>query len=101
MTRPEPSRTWQLERHERILQDDMTAFAELSEYALPHLIGFLQHQFPEQDAHHQEMVAIDTLMAYHFQPAKYNPEKLGLFAYLRMAARGDMLNAIDKQTRHN
>jgi DNA-directed RNA polymerase specialized sigma24 family protein len=95
----EPSREWQLKRHERILQDDVTAFAELSEIALPHLVLFLQQQFPQQDAHHQEMIAIDTLMAYHARPTSYNPEKLGLLAYLRMAARGDMLNIIDKQAR--
>lgn len=101
MSIPEPSLAWQKERHERIFQDDSTAFAELSEFALPHLGHFLQTQFPEQESHQHEMVAIDTLLVYHAQPAKYNPEKLNLFAYLRMAARGDMLNAIDKQSRQN
>jgi len=78
----------------------MTAFAELSEYALFHLISFLQRQFPNQEAHQIEIIAIDTLMTYLAMPEKYKPEKLSLFAYLRMAARGDMLNAIDKATRY-
>jgi hypothetical protein len=99
MTIPEPSRTWQQQRHVRILQNDVTAFAELSEQALPHLVYFLQQQFSTQDSHQQEMVAIDALMAYQALPDKYKPEKLSLFAYLRMAARGDMLNLIDKETR--
>lgn len=99
MNIPEPSPTWQQQRHDRILQDDVTAFAELSEYALPHLIGFLQQLFPNQETHQHEIVAIDTLMTYLALPEKYKPEKLTLFAYLRMAARGDFLNAIDKETR--
>ena len=99
MAIPEPSQGWQQQRHERILQDDVTAFAELSEYALPHLISFLQQLFPNQDLHQHEIVAIDTLMTYLALPEKYKPEKLSLFTYLRMAARGDFLNAIDKETR--
>jgi len=96
----EPSGVWQQQRHKRILKEDVTAFAELSEYALPHLTSFLQQQFPNQEAHQIEIIAIDTLMIYLAMPEKYNPHKLSLFAYLRMAARGDMLNAIDKETRH-
>ncbi|MBE2224987.1 MAG: hypothetical protein IAF02_25835, partial [Anaerolineae bacterium] len=79
--------------------NDVTAFAELSEFALPHLVGFLQQQFPTQEVHQVEITAIDTLMAYQMLPNKYNADKLSLFAYLRMAARGDMLNAIDKEAR--
>ncbi len=101
MSIPEPSRQWQQQRHQRILQKDVTAFAEISEHALPHLVHFLEQQFPNQDVHQYEAVAIDSLMTYQAMPEKFNPEKLSLFAYLRMAARGDMLNAIDKEKRHN
>lgn len=99
MSIPEPSLTWQQERHRRILQDDVTAFAELCEQALPHLASFLQQIFPQEEAQQQEAVAIDTLLTYKAAPGKYNSDKLSLFAYLRMAARSDMLNAIDKEAR--
>jgi len=95
----EPPLSWQQQCHGRILQEDVTAFAELSEHALPHLTRFLQQQFPNQESHQIEITTIDTLMAYLALPDKYDPEKLSLFAYLRMAARGDMLNAIDKEMR--
>ena len=95
----EPPFTWQKQCHQRILQKDVTAFAELSEFALPHLISFLQQQFHNQEIHQIEITAIDALMAYRTLPEKYNSNKLSLFAYLRMAARGDMLNAIDRETR--
>jgi RNA polymerase sigma-70 factor (ECF subfamily) len=49
--------------------------------------------------HHVEMVAIDGLLRFYAEPEKYNPQKLSLAAYLRMAARGDMLNLLAKDQR--
>ena len=100
MSASEPSRHWQIQKHQQILQQDSpTAFAQLSEIALPHLIEFLQQEFRQVEAHLQETAAIDCLLTYHAAPAKYDPEKLTLFAYLRMAARHDLLNAIDQSNR--
>jgi DNA-directed RNA polymerase specialized sigma24 family protein len=102
MPASEPSRPWQNQKHQEIInQDSPTAFAQLSELALPHLIGFLRREFPQVDAHLQETAVIDSLLTYHQAPEKYDPTKLTLFAYLRMAARHDLLNAIDKNNRQN
>lgn len=96
----EPSRHWQIQKHQQILnQDSPTAFAQLSELALPHLIEFLQHEFRQAEVHLHETAAIDSLLTYHDAPQKYDPDKLSLFAYLRMAARHDLLNAIDHSNR--
>jgi RNA polymerase sigma-70 factor (ECF subfamily) len=96
----EPSRHWQIQKHQQILSEDSpTAFAQLSELALPHLIAFLQHEFHQVEVHLHETAAIDSLLTYHDAPDKYDPEKLTLFAYLRMAARHDLLNAIDRSNR--
>lgn len=100
MTQSEPSRTWQEQHHLRILQQDPIAFAELCERALPHLVSFLRAQFPQQETHMHEMMAIDCLLDFHGKPQQYDPGRLSLFAYLRMASRRDMLNAIDKKQRH-
>jgi DNA-directed RNA polymerase specialized sigma24 family protein len=100
MTSPEPSRHQQGKLHQRILQDDPTAFSELCELALPHLASFLRLRFPQHESHLCETVVIDLLLDYQARPEQYDPCKLSLFAYLRMAARRDMLNAIDKQSRH-
>lgn len=89
----------QTELHERIVEQEPTAFAELCQVALPHLVAFLRSEFGRQDTHLHETVAIDLLLAYQRRPEQYDPQKLSLLAYLRMAARHDMLNAIDKQTR--
>jgi len=96
---PEPNRTWQDEKYQRLLRNDPTAFAELCEQILPHLVAFLQSIFPQQEIHNLEMVAIDVLLRFQAKPEKYDPQKLSLAAYLRMAARGDVLNLLDKNRR--
>lgn len=96
----EPSRPWQHQKHEQILrQDSPIAFAQLSELALPHLVSFLQQEFPQVERHDCETAVIDCLLTYHSAPEKYDPDKLTLFAYLRMAARHDLLNALDRNNR--
>lgn len=100
MPASEPSRHWQIQKHQQILNEDSpTAFAQLSELALPHLIEFLHHEFRQVEDHLHETAAIDCLLTYHDAPEKYDPEKLTLFAYLRMAARHDLLNALDRNNR--
>ncbi len=99
MSQAEPDRFWQDRIHQYILQHNLTAFAELCELALPHLVVFLRQRFPQNDNHLHEATAIDCLMQYYGRPTQYNPEKLSLFSYLRMAARNDMLNALAKNGR--
>jgi len=95
----ELSREHQALLHERILRDDPIAFAELCELMLPQLTSFLQSQFPQHEAHLHETAAIDCLLDYHKKSRQFDSERLPLIAYLRMAARRDMLNAIDKNWR--
>lgn len=95
----EPNRTWQDQQYQRLLRNYPTAFAELCERALPHLVSFLRDQFPQQDSHNLDMIVIDTLLNFRKELEKYDPEKITLFAFLRMAVRGDMLNLIDKNRR--
>jgi len=99
MIHSEPSEQWQYQQHHRILNGDVTAFAEMCEQALPHLVSFLRSQFPNADSHMHESAAIDCLLNYQSRPAQFDPDQLALFAYLRMSARGDLLNALDSQTR--
>jgi RNA polymerase sigma-70 factor (ECF subfamily) len=100
MAAADPPRDWQDLIHQRVTQQDPTAFAELCEIALPHLIAFLEGLFADQSAHLRETVAIDLLLGYQSKPEQYDSRQLSLFAYLKMAARYDMLNQIDKQQRH-
>ncbi|WP_420628311.1 RNA polymerase sigma factor [Candidatus Leptofilum sp.] len=100
MPASEPSLPWQMQKHQEILtESNPTAFAQLAELALPHLIHFLRREFRQVEPHLCETAVIDCLLTYHQSPNKYNPDKLSLFAYLRMSARHDLLNAIDKHNR--
>ncbi len=99
MVPAEPAHEWQEHIHRRVLAHDPTAFAELCEAALPHLVAFLSEAFPQQDVHLRETIAIDLLLGYQSKPQQYDAGRLSLFAYLRMAARYDMLNALDRQRR--
>ncbi|MBP8000987.1 MAG: sigma-70 family RNA polymerase sigma factor [Chloroflexi bacterium] len=101
MTTNEPTPAWQIEQHYRILKQEPTAFAELCELALPHLVSFLQRLFSLYEPHLCEQVAIDCLLHYQATPQQYDPTKLALWPFLRMAAKRDMLNLLDKQQRHN
>lgn len=98
---PEPDAGWQDQLHQRILTKDATAFAQLCEVALPHLVAFLRSRFSGQDKHLFEMTAIDTLLSYQTRPQQYNPARLSLFSFLRMATRNDMLNRLDKKGRRD
>ena len=96
----EPTRVWQNQQHQRVRNQDPTAFSELCELALTHLVDFLYNCFPQSDIHLRTTAAIDCLLDYQTHPDRYDPDRLPLFSYLRMAVRRDMLNAIDKQRRH-
>jgi hypothetical protein len=98
-TQPLPTREEQGALHRRVLAEDPTAFAELCEAALPHLVHSLRARFPAHDSHLLESSAIDALMAYYDDPARFDPTRLALFGYLRMAARYDALNRIDSDRR--
>ncbi len=95
----EPERSWQDRCHQRIIQKDATAFAELSERLLPLLVEFLTRQFPQAERHLPETVAIDCLLGYFNNPIQYRTGGISLYAYLRMAARYDMLNAVSRMRR--
>jgi hypothetical protein len=60
----------------------------------------LRARFPNLDAELTDTAAIDCLLAYHARPRQYQAGGLSLFAFLRMAARYDVLNALEKSRRH-
>jgi RNA polymerase sigma-70 factor (ECF subfamily) len=99
MTWEEPTREWQDQQHRRILKGEATAFAELCELALPHLVTFLRSKFAYAGNEDQETSAIDSLLTYHANPSQFRIGGISLFAYLRMSARYDMLNALDQKNR--
>lgn len=86
--------------HQRLLAGDLTASAEIAELYLPSLVEYMKARFKRvKDPHLVEMAAIDAMWNYLRRPQQYDPAKMRLESYLRMAARYDLLNLLAKHNK--
>jgi len=95
-----PPASWWTDIHERLLQGDPTATAQIAEAALPLLERHLRTSRREiRDAPMIADAAADALMDYFKNPGKFDPAKRSLLGYLKMAALCDLLNRLAKEGR--
>jgi len=80
--------------HARLLQGDALAPSDLVAAHLVPLFGWLCQKFPGVDETLLHDIATDSLLNLGQAPEKYDPDRLMLSSYLRMDARGDLLNAL-------
>lgn len=86
--------------HERLLSDDPVAPTELTQVFLEPLLRYLQAAHPEvRDDTLLWDAATDAILNYAEEPTTFDPSKRGLYGYLKMSANGDLLNALNKETR--
>jgi hypothetical protein len=85
--------------HARLIDRDPTAPSDLVVSYLSPLVDWLLRTYPRHDGALLETVAIDLLLDVGRRPEQYDPDRLSLFAYLRMAARRDVTNALEKERR--
>jgi hypothetical protein len=86
--------------HERLLADDPVAPAELAELLLPLLRARLLGWSRTIDDPHMLPSAIGQVVAgYLSDPARFEPERGSLVAFLTMQIRGDVLNELDARRR--
>lgn len=86
--------------HNRLLTADLTASAEIAETYLLGLVHYLQGKYPNlSDPHLAETAAIDAMISYLRKPRQYDPSRVSLEQFLRLAARADLLNLINQQRR--
>ena len=90
--------------HARLIRRDPTAPSDLAVAHLEPLVGALRRafprgRFPAADDALLETVAHDLILDLAERPEQYDPDRGGLAAYLRMAARRDVLNAVEKEHR--
>lgn len=86
--------------HRRLLSDDPTAPSQLARVYLEPVVAHLRARFP--DVRDRDLLwdaAADAILNYAEDPSTYDPQKRGLFGYLKMSARGDLLNALDRERR--
>ncbi len=84
----------------RRLADDPTAAGEFFLLALRPLARAVLAWRPSTDPDDAESAATDAVLAFCKYPERYDPDQLGLPAYLRMIARRRLLNLFDKHRRH-
>jgi hypothetical protein len=87
--------------HRQLLSGDYpTASARLARAYLEPVVAHLRARFPDvRDRDLLWEAAADAILNYAEDPSTYNPQKRGLFGYLKMSAQGDLLNALDRESR--
>lgn len=85
----------------RLCDCDPVAQSDLVAAYLDPLLNFLRGISSHVDDHLRLAAAEDALLAVIHKPTVYNPAKRDLGAFLRMAARADLANALDAEGRHH
>ena|SRR5687768_18033463 len=85
--------------HERLLRGEATAPSDLASRCLEPLLTSLARRFPDVDDQLLGDVAIDLILKVAKEPTQYDPDRGSLSAYLRMAARRDVQNALQRERR--
>lgn len=84
--------------HNRLLDGDVTAPAELAELFLPLLTGYLSNRFRNlSNPHAIDTAVIDCVMNYLQRPEQYDSQKATLFNYLKLASRRDLINLLNQE----
>jgi RNA polymerase sigma-70 factor (ECF subfamily) len=86
--------------HERLLRGDPAATADFASAVLHPLIRRLGQVYPRVGQDLINQAAGETILGLIKKPASFDPHRASLEAYLMMAARGDLLNLLRKETRH-
>jgi RNA polymerase sigma factor (sigma-70 family) len=86
--------------HARLCQDDPVASSDLAMAYLDPLAAWLLRTNPRIDPHFCGQAAEDAILSLIKNPQSFKPEKGSLEAYLKMSARGDLRNALEKEARH-
>jgi DNA-directed RNA polymerase specialized sigma24 family protein len=84
----------------RLTAGDRVASADLAAAFLVPLVEYLRAAFPRVDDHVRVTAAEDALLSLFRDPTVFDPARGGLATFLRMAARGDLSNALRKERKH-
>jgi DNA-directed RNA polymerase specialized sigma24 family protein len=88
---------FELSIHPRLLAGDPTASAELFENYQGKLVNALSKFLWQRDDSLTVDAATDALFEYIQNPSAYDPGKSRLFSYLFLAAKRDLINAVNRK----
>lgn len=100
----EEHRSQDNELHHRLIGGDPTASADLFDLYLAPIILFLGQVYPSLKQADPELLwdaATEALLNYSQKPTAFDPSRRSLEGYLKMAARGDLLNMVSKEKRRH
>jgi hypothetical protein len=86
---------------ERLRSADPTVSADVAAAHLDGLIAHLRRCNPTVDEQVVNSAAVDALVGLFKNPLGFDPTKLTLGAYLRMAAAADLKNLLKQELRHH
>jgi hypothetical protein len=86
--------------HLRLLANDPVAPADLACAFLEPLVNWLVRNNASVDPHICATAAENAILNLIKNPNSYDPDRSMLPAYLRMSAKGDLLNLLKQETRH-
>jgi DNA-directed RNA polymerase specialized sigma24 family protein len=87
---------------ERLRQGDRLAQSDFIAAVLDPLVSHLRAWRRDADEHMCLTAAEDAVLSVIHNPSVYNPAKgSNLFAFLCMAAKGDLLNVLERERRHH
>lgn len=87
--------------HRRLLERDPVGPADFAAAFLKPLIAWLQTTHAGVDPMACEEAADEAIVGLLNNPTAYDPDRLGVEAFLRMAAQRDLLNLLRKERRHH
>jgi RNA polymerase sigma-70 factor (ECF subfamily) len=93
------ARQTERELHARLLDGDPVASSDLFELVFERLVESLQPRFPRVDRDLIEQAVAGAVAQLALEPGRYQPERSGLLSFLRLDARGDLLNELEKLRR--
>jgi hypothetical protein len=86
--------------YRRLLERDPVGPADFAAAFLQPLIAWLQTAHSSADPMACAEAAGEAIVGFLNNPARYDPQRLGVEAFLRMAAQRDLRNLLRKERRH-
>jgi RNA polymerase sigma factor (sigma-70 family) len=97
----QPDSEFDRQIHERLLSRHVTAPAEFAEAYLPIIVLHLKKKFPKvSDRAFLEESAAEAILGFSKSPHTYDPTKLSLSSFLKMAAERDLFNLLRRERPH-